>query len=389
MPFMDLAAQRRRIGARMDQAIARVLEHGRFVLGPEVEQLERKLEAFTGARHCITCANGTDALILALLARSIGPGDAVLVPAFTFVATAEAVARVGATPVMVDVEADSFNIDASRLLRAVTVARAKQLRPRAVIAVDLFGQPADYDALRQFAADNEMTLIADAAQSFGASRGGRKVGTLAEITTTSFYPSKPLGCYGDGGAIFTEDDELAERLRSLGCHGQTGTGRDHGLVGMNSRLDSIQAAVLIEKLEVFQPEIHARNAIANAYSSALEGVVRCPRIADEVTSVWAQYTVVVDDGRDTLVRDCNAAGVPTAIHYAKPLHALSAYRDFPRASDELPVAAWLSCHVVSLPMHADLSEADQSRVTEAVVAAVRRAKRRKKDALDPQPALPD
>ncbi len=371
----------------MDQAVARVLEHGRFVLGPEVEDLERKLEAFCGARHCVTCANGTDAIILALLTKSIGPGDAVLVPAFTFVATAEAVVRVGATPVMVDVEPDSFNIDATRLSRAITAARRKRLKPRAVIAVDLYGKPADYDVLGRFAADNELTLIADAAQSFGASRGGRNVGQLAHITTTSFYPSKPLGCYGDGGAIFTDDDGVAERLRSLRSHGQSARGRDHDVVGMNSRLDSIQAAILIEKLRDFPAEIEARNAVARAYAAVLGGVVRCPQIAKGETSVWAQYTIIVENDRDALVRDCNAAGVPTAIHYAVPLHALSAYRNFPRANNELPVAEWLSRHVVSLPMHADLGEVDQSRVTDAIVAAVRRIKRRKKDVLDPQPAL--
>jgi dTDP-4-amino-4,6-dideoxygalactose transaminase len=389
LPFIDLAAQRRRIGKRVDRAIARVMQHGKFILGPEVETLERNLEDFSGARHCITCANGTDALILSLLAHSIGPGDAVLVPTFTFLATAEAVVRVGATPILMDVDRDSFHLDLASLSLALSAARRHKLRPRAVIVVDLFGQPASYAAVRRQAAEHGLVVVADAAQSFGASRNGSMVGTLADITTTSFYPSKPLGCYGDGGAIFTDDDDKADRIRALRGHGQSTRSGDTSLIGMNSRLDTLQAAVLLEKLRIFPAELEARNAVARVYAAALQGVVRCPKISAKATSVWAQYTVIVEEDRDALVRACAAAGIPTAVHYAKPVHLLEAYCDFPRATADLPVAEWLSRHVVCLPMHPYLGQADRLRVTKAVVAAVGRPLRRKIHVLDPQPALPD
>lgn len=389
LQFIDLAAQRRRIGARMDRAIARVMLHGKFVLGPEVEALERKLEAFSGARHCITCANGTDALILALLAQSIGPGDAVLVPTFTFLATAEAVVRVGATPILVDVDQEGFHLDATSLALGLNVARRHKLKAKAVIVVDLFGQPASYSTVRRLAAEHGLVVIGDAAQSFGASRNGRMVGTLADITTTSFYPSKPLGCYGDGGAIFTNDDEQADRIRTLRGHGQSGRFRDVSLIGMNSRLDTIQAAVLLEKLRVFPAEIEARNALARAYIEAIQGFVRCPQLPARTTSVWAQFTVVVEGDRDAFVRTCSDAGIPTAVHYATPVHMLTAYRDFPRATEDLPVAEWLSRRVVSLPMHPYLGRADRLRVTNAVIAAAGRPVRRRSHVFDPQPAVSD
>jgi dTDP-4-amino-4,6-dideoxygalactose transaminase len=366
--FIDLLAQRRRLGPRIDRAVARVLDHGRFVLGPEVNELEERLQAFSGARHCITCANGTDALELALSAMQIGPGDAVVVPAFSYVATAEAVVRVGATPVFADVDAETFNLCPESAEAAIRAAKDLGLSVRCIMPVDLFGQPADYAAIHQLAETYDLKVLADAAQSFGATWRGRKVGSLADVTTTSFYPAKPLGCYGDGGAIFTNDATLASLLRSLRCHGQSGSGFAH--VGRNSRLDTIQAAVLIEKLSAFEGEIEARNVAAGRYAEGLPAGVIAPKIAAESESVWAQYTVKVPGGRDDLAAACRAAGVPIAIHYTTPLHRLPPYRAFPTAAPQLNTADALSRDVLSLPMHADLDERTQNRVIDAVREAV-------------------
>jgi dTDP-4-amino-4,6-dideoxygalactose transaminase len=368
--FIDLSAQRRRLGARIERAIARVLAHGRFILGPEVNELEERLQAFSGARHCITCANGTDALELALSAMQIGPGDAVIVPAFSFVATVEAVARVGATPVFADVDAETFNLCPESAETAIRAAKALGLSVRCVMPVDLFGQPADYDAIQGLAETHGLSVLADAAQSFGATWRGRRVGALAEVTTTSFYPAKPLGCYGDGGAIFTDDAALAAMLRALRCHGQVVPGGAFARIGRNSRLDTIQAAVLIEKLSAFEEEIASRNIAARRYAERLPAGVIAPKVAAGALSVWAQYTVKVLSDRDGVAASCRASGVPIAIHYATPLHRAPAYRHFPTAAPELKTADALSNAVLSLPMHADLDEATQERVIEAMRGAV-------------------
>ena len=371
--FIDLAAQYRRIGDRVERAIGAVLEHGQYILGPEVTELERRLAAFCGAGHCIACANGTDALLLVLMAEGIGPGDAVFVPAFTFVATAEVVVLAGATPVFVDVRADSFNLDPESLEAAIGEAKRIGLRPRCVIPVDLYGQPADCQAIGRVAEANDLVMLADAAQSFGASLNGQKVGTLAAYTATSFYPSKPLGGYGDGGAIFTDDDAKAKLLRAIRCHGRHQDGSECGQVGLNSRLDAIQAAILLEKLLVFPEEIVARQASAERYGEGLGAAVQVPKLMAGATSVWAQYTIVTER-RDELAKACREAGVPTAIHYASPLHVLPAYRQFPMAPSGLSQAAWLAGHVISLPMHAYLTEETQDLVIDAVRDAVRSLK---------------
>ncbi len=368
--FIDLAAQRRRLGPRIDRAIARVLEHGRFILGPEVVELEDRLQAFSGARHCITCANGTDAIELALSAMNIGPGDAVVVPAFSYVATVEAVARVGATAVFADVDAQSFNLCPESTETAIRAAKDLGLSVRCIMPVDLFGQPADYSAIYRLAETHELKVLADAAQSFGATWRGRRVGSLADVTTTSFYPAKPLGCYGDGGAIFTNDAALASLLRSLRCHGQSGPSGAFEHVGRNSRLDTIQAAVLIEKLSAFEGEIEARNEAAKRYADRLPAPVVVPQIAAGNQSVWAQYTVKIPAGRDDVVASCRAAGVPIAVHYATPLHQVPAYRRLPRAAPQLKTAEALARDVLSLPMHSDLDEATQGRVVDAIREAV-------------------
>jgi dTDP-4-amino-4,6-dideoxygalactose transaminase len=370
IPFIDVAAQRRRLGRSIDDSVARVLAHCQFIQGPEVRTLEADLAAFCGARHVIACSSGTDALLLILMAWEIGPGDAVICPTFTFHATAEMVALLGATPVLADVQADTFNIDPESLQRAVATAKRLGLKPRAVIPVDLFGLPDDHDAIASIAAEHGLFVLDDAAQSFGASYRGRKLGALATATATSFFPAKPLGCYGDGGAVFTDDDALAARIKSLRIHGEGVDKYDPVRIGINGRLDTIQAAVLIEKLKIFPEEIIARDKIAARYSAALADVAIVPRVGNESTSVWAQYTIRLAPGRrDALAAALKAEGIPTAIYYAKPLHRQQAYSGCPVADGGAPVSDRLAEEVISLPMHAYLEPAVQDRI----VAAVKRA----------------
>jgi dTDP-4-amino-4,6-dideoxygalactose transaminase len=368
IPFIDLQAQRARLGRRVEERIERVLAHGAFIMGPEVGELERRLAAFAGVRHCITCANGTDGLQMALRARDIGPGDAVIVPAFTFVAAAEAVSLVGATPVFADVREEDFNLDPLSIAPAIAAARSAGLRPAGIIAVDLFGQPADYASLETIAAEQGLFLIADAAQSFGAALHGERVGRFGHVTATSFFPSKPLGCYGDGGALFTDDDELAAVMRSLRQHGQGSDRYDHQRVGLNGRLDSIQAAVLLAKLELFEQEIVARQEIAGRYDGALASHANLPRVRAGALSVWAQYTIRVVD-RDRVAEALKADGIPTAIHYPRPLHHQPAYAGFPIAGSGLARSEKLAGEVLSLPMHAYLDGVTQDHI----VASLRRA----------------
>jgi dTDP-4-amino-4,6-dideoxygalactose transaminase len=370
--FIDLAAQRRRLGSRIDEAVARVLAHGQYILGPEVTELEKKLAEFSGAKHAITCANGTDAIHLVLMALGVGPGDAVFVPGFTFVATAEVVGLVGASPVFVDVDRDTFNMSLESLAAAIPEAKRQGLTPKAVIAVDLYGQPADYAAIHKMAGEHGLAVIADGAQSFGGAFEGKRVGALAPYTTTSFYPAKPLGCYGDGGAIFTNDDEGAELLKSLRFHGKGDHQYNNVRIGMNSRLDTIQAAILLPKLEIFADEVAAREAVANRYSKALDGATKVPLIRNGAQSAWAQYTIVADN-RDGMVAACKASGVPTAIHYPIPLHMQIGYKSFPRAPGGLPNCEWLASRVVSLPMHPYLDAPTQDRIIAVVRGALKGA----------------
>ncbi len=371
LALMDLAAQRARIAGRIDAAIQRVLAHGQYIMGPEVAAFEAGLARFTGAKHVVTCANGTDAIAMVLMAKGIGPGDAVFVPAFTFVATAEPVASLGATPVFVDVEEDSFNLDPAQLDAAVAHAQSLGLKPRAVIPVDLFGLPADYRRIEVVAARHGFEVIADAAQSTGARLDNRSVGTLAPVTTTSFFPSKPLGCYGDGGAIFTDDDELAALLRSIRFHGRGTHKYDNVRIGLNSRLDTIQAAILIEKLAIFAEEIEARGRVAARYTAGLTGVARTPRPSNGATSVWAQYTLRFAAGeRDAVAARLKTLGVPTAVYYPMPLPRQTGYGRYPSAPGGTPVSDRLAAKVLSLPMHAYLDDGDIDRVVAAVRSAV-------------------
>jgi dTDP-4-amino-4,6-dideoxygalactose transaminase len=371
IPFINVAAQRRRLGGAVDEAIARVLDHCQFVMGPEVRSFEADLAAFCGARHAISCSSGTDALLLVLMAKGIRPGDAVICPTFTFCATAEVVALVGATPVFADVDAATFNLDVKSLTRAVATAKRAGLNPKAVIPVDLFGQPADHDAIAAIAEAEHLFVLDDAAQAFGATYKGRKLGTLALATATSFFPAKPLGCFGDGGAILTDDDELAEILRSLRLHGQ-GTDRyDNVRIGITGRLDTIQAAVLIEKLKIFPEEITARDRAAQRYAAGLADAAIVPAVAAGSTSVWAQYTIRLAPGRrDKLAAALKAQGIPTAVYYPRPLHRLEAYKNFPVAEGGVPVSDRLAEEVISLPMHAYLDAPTQDRIIDAVRGAL-------------------
>jgi dTDP-4-amino-4,6-dideoxygalactose transaminase len=371
IPFIDVAAQRRRLGRSVDEAIARVLGHCQFILGPEVRALEVKLAEFCGARHVVSCASGTDALVLVLMAQGIGPGDAVICPSFTFTATAEVVVLVGATPVFADVEQASFNLDPASLKLACAAAREAGLRPKAVIPVDLFGQPADYDRIMPVAEAEGLFVLDDAAQAFGATYKNRRVGALAPATATSFFPAKPLGCYGDGGAVITEDEELAQVLRSLRVHGEGSGKYDCVRVGLNGRLDTIQAAVLMEKLRIFPEEILARERVARRYSAGLADVATIPRLASGSSSVWAQYTIRLASGRrDGLAAALKAQGIPTAIHYPVPLHRQQPYQRFPLALGGAPVSERLAEEVISLPMHAYLDESTQDRIIEATRRAL-------------------
>jgi dTDP-4-amino-4,6-dideoxygalactose transaminase len=378
LPFIDVAAQRRRLGSAIDEAVARVLTSCQFILGPEVRALESELAAFCGARHAITCSSGTDALRLVLMAWGIGPGDAVICPTFTFCATAEVPALCGATPVLADVDAETFNLDPSSVERAIATAKKRGLKPRAIIPVDLFGQPADHDAIAAIAAAHDLFILDDAAQSFGATYKGRQLGAVLPgakpgtvATATSFFPAKPLGCYGDGGAVFTDDDDLAARIRSIRVHGEGVDKYDAAHIGLAARLDTIQAAILLEKLKIFPQEIAARNQAAERYAAGLAGVAIVPRVAKERTSVWAQYTIRLTPGRrDALAAALKQQGIPTAIYYAKPLHRQAAYRDYPVAEGGLPVSERLAEEVISLPMHAYLDDATQDRIIAAVVRAL-------------------
>ena len=371
IPFIDVAAQRRRLGAAIDTAIARVLGHCQFILGPEVRTFEAELATFCGAKHAVSCASGTDALQLVLMAKGIGPGDAVICPTFTFCATAEVVALVGATPVFVDVDAATFNIDAKGIAGAVAVAKRAGLTPKAVIPVDLFGLAADHAAVATAAEAENLFILDDAAQGFGATFNNRRLGSFGHATATSFFPAKPLGCYGDGGAVLTDDAELAHTIESLRVHGYGSDRYDNVRIGLTSRLDTIQAAVLIEKLKIFPDEIAARDVVARRYAEGLSDVVTVPTVPAGSTSVWAQYTIrVAGGGREKFAAALKAEGIPTAIYYPIPLHRQQAYKHFPVGEGGVVVSDRLAAEVISLPMHAYLDAATQGRIIDAVRRAL-------------------
>lgn len=368
MQFIDLAAQQANIRANIDARIAAVLDHGSYIMGPEVTELEHALSAFCGAKNTLTCANGTDALQLALMALDVSVGDAVFCPAFTFAATAEVIPSTGGTPVFVDIDPATFNISAASLMRAISYAREQRLTPKAVIAVDLFGLPADYDTLDEICSSNGMQLIADSAQGFGGVYKTRKTGTIGDIATTSFFPAKPLGCYGDGGAVFTPDDRLAGKLASLRLHGKGRHKYDCDRIGMNSRLDTVQAAILCEKLTIFPDELKRRNEIATRYSAALAHILTVPYVPEGLVSTWAQYTVRTPEGirREDLIAAMNAENIPIGVYYPKPLHRQKAYATFARDPVGLAGCEDAAANVFSLPMHPYLTDQDQTKVIQVL-----------------------
>ncbi|MGN5145018.1 DegT/DnrJ/EryC1/StrS family aminotransferase [Aeromonas veronii] len=359
MQFIDLVAQQVRIKDKIDAAIQTVLQHGTYILGPEVAELEQKLAEFTGTKHCITVANGTDALQIAQMAFGIGPGDEVITPGFTYIATAETVALLGAKPVYVDVCPKTYNLDPTKLEAAITP------NTKAIIPVSLYGQCADYDAINTIAAKYNIPVIEDAAQSFGASYKGKRSCNLTTVACTSFFPSKPLGCYGDGGAIFTNDDELALIMRQIARHGQDRR-YHHIRVGVNSRLDTLQAAILLPKLEIFSEELELRNQVANMYTSLLNdvGCYTTPFVETHNTSSWAQYTIRVKK-REEVQKRLQEAGIPTAVHYPIPLNKQPAVAD---NHIQLPIGDEIAEDVISLPMHPYIKETELNLIVDTLKA---------------------
>jgi dTDP-4-amino-4,6-dideoxygalactose transaminase len=372
MQFIDLKTQYEFLKADIDQRIEAVLEKQAFIQGPDVQELELKLAEFCGAKRVVSCANGTDALQLAMMALNIGVGDAVFVPSFTYTATAEVILLLGASPIFVDSDPLTFNLDYDSVEAAIQRVKAEgRLRLAAVLTVDLFGQPVDYDRVRKIADAHGMAFISDAAQGFGASFNGRRVGGgIADVTTTSFFPAKPLGCYGDGGAVFTDNDQVADTIRSICLHGKGQEKYDVVRVGVNSRLDTLQAAILVPKLAIFPDELEKRHAVAQAYSLSLGNFVETPLLPSEDDRfAWAQYTIKVDN-RDKVQAHLKANGVPSNVYYPRPMHLQPAYLEFGDGIGSLPVGEKLSQEVLSLPMHPYLTDGEVDQVCAAVIAAV-------------------
>ncbi|MDG2426890.1 MAG: DegT/DnrJ/EryC1/StrS aminotransferase family protein [Acidimicrobiales bacterium] len=366
LPFIDLAAQRQKLGKRIDERIKTVLDHGSYLMGPEIEILEQVLVGRSGRRHCISCASGTDALQMAMMALGVGPGDRVIVPDFTFIATAEAVRLVGAQPVFADIDAMSYCLS---LDSVESIFEDDDSTIVGVITVDLFGHPSQSRQIEDLAGSRGAWLIVDAAQSFGATRGGESCLAPGVMSTTSFYPSKPLGGYGDGGAIFCDDDGLAGDLRSIRVHGSGEVAGSHDRLGITGRLDTIQAAVLLTKLEVFDQELECRQKIASRFGQALGESIRVPSVEDGATSVWAQYTVEVDD-RDEIRQFLNEVGIPTCVFYPRRVSTNLPYRSFELAPDGVPVAERATSRVMSLPMHPYLTDSDQDRIVSELLQAL-------------------
>ena len=364
IPFIDLKSQQSRIRDKVEAGFTAVLDHGAYIMGPEVGALETRLADWSGAKHNIACSSGTDALLLALSGLQLQPGDGVIVPSFTFAASAEVMPVMGAVPVFAEVEPDSFNLDPNKLDAALDSARQADVNVVGIIGVGLFGQPANYPAIMDFAAHHDLWVIDDAAQSFGASWHGTSVGRLAHVTCTSFFPAKPLGCYGDGGAVFTNDDKIAEIIRSCRVHGMGKTKYDNIRIGMTGRLDTMQAVVLDAKLDIFADELSARQTVADRYASMLGNLLEVPSLSAGATSSWAQYTVKLPQGtdRDAVSAKLGEAGVPTAIYYPIPMHQQPPYQHYPVSADGLAVTHDLCDRVLALPMHPYLAEVAQTTI---------------------------
>jgi UDP-2-acetamido-2-deoxy-ribo-hexuluronate aminotransferase len=366
MQFIDLAAQQKRIRGAIEAGFKKILDHGQYILGPEIRELEEKLSVYVGVSHAVSVASGTDALLMPLMAENIGPGDAVFTTTFTFIATAEVIRLLGATPVFVDINRETFNIDPEGLEKAILRVRSeKKLTPRGIIPVDLFGQPADYRAIQAIADRHHLFVLEDAAQSFGASQHGKKAGALARIAGTSFFPAKPLGCYGDGGMIFTDDRDVCDRLLSIRVHGQGADKYTNVRIGINGRMDSMQAAVLLAKMSIFPEEIEMRQEIAARYDRLLAGSVAVPKVLKDNVSAWAQYSVL-HPHRDKVIQKLGEAGIPTAIYYPIPLHLQEAFAGLGYKKSDFPVAEKIAGEIFSLPMHPYLDKKSQDKITEVI-----------------------
>lgn len=369
MQFIDLTAQQARIKDKLDTRIQNVLKHGCFIMGPEVRELEEKLSAFCGAKHSITCANGTDAIQIALMALDVKKTDAIFVPSFTFASTIEVVPLTGATPIMVDTDRDTFNMNPESLKRCIALAKELGLNPAVVIPVDLFGLPADYDTINEIARNENLKVISDSAQGFGGTIKGKMTGMFADITTTSFFPAKPLGCYGDGGAIFTNDDGLADLMRSIRVHGKGAEKYDNVRIGVNSRLDTLQAAILLEKLAIYPDEIESRQQAAMRYNTLLAKHFATPYIPENHTSVWAQYSIKTDpSSRDYLSAKLKKEGIPTMVYYPKPLHEQTAYKSYPRDPQGMANSEAVPKEVLCLPMHPYLDGQTQNKIANSLIS---------------------
>ena len=380
MEFIDLAAQQKRISEKIETNFKKVLRHGKYIMGPEIKQIEEALSHYVGVKHAISCASGTDALLMALMAYDIGPGDAVFTTPFTFIATAEVISLLGATPVFADIDSGTFNIDPQKLEEAVHTLKKRSnggtaLRPKAVITVDLFGLTADYDVISSIVKKHNLLLIEDAAQSFGAEYKGKKSCCFGNVACTSFFPAKPLGCYGDGGMCFTDDDHTAEVLRSIRVHGQGGHKYDNVRIGVNGRLDTLQAAILLAKFEIFEEEIELRNQVANRYTDFLtrHSSLVTPLVPDGTKSTWAQYSLLAvnEKHREALQTGLNKAGVPTAIYYPKPLHLQDTFAFLGNKKGDFPVSEAVAGQIFSLPMHPYLTPEDQGKIAHVLNSLVK------------------
>jgi UDP-2-acetamido-2-deoxy-ribo-hexuluronate aminotransferase len=369
MDFIDLKTQQKSILPAITERIQRVLAHGQYIMGPEVKELEERLAAYVGVKHVVACSSGTDALLMPLMAYGVGPGDAIITTPFTFIATAEVIQLLGATPVFVDIDPKTFNIDPAALLQAIAGLsqnpKTASLQPRGIIPVDLFGQPADYDAINAIAKQYNLFVIEDAAQSFGATYKARKACSLADVAATSFFPAKPLGGYGDGGAVFTDDDGLAEVLRSIRNHGQGRDKYENVRIGLNGRLDTLQAAILLVKMDIFDQEVEARQMVAGRYSQGLQDLVTVPSVLPHCTSAWAQYSVLSDQ-RSIMQSKLRAVDIPTAVYYPLPLHLQGAFAQLGHCPGDFPISESIAESIFSLPMHPYLEAAQQNTIIEAL-----------------------
>jgi UDP-2-acetamido-2-deoxy-ribo-hexuluronate aminotransferase len=368
LKFIDLSSQQKKIRPSLDKRFKNIMDHGKYIMGPEVFEVEEKLADYVGVKHCISCSSGTDALLIPLLARGIGIGDAIITTPFTYIATAEVIALLGATPIFCDIYPKTFNIDPSALDKAYNEALSKGLKPKVIIPVDLFGLPARYRLIKQFAKDKNLFVLEDAAQGFGGSINGKKAGSFGDVAATSFFPAKPLGCYGDGGAIFTNDDELAIKMQSIRVHGSGQDKYDNVRIGINGRLDTFQAAVILEKLKIFEDEIHSRNKIAEVYSRKLTRKVIKPHIPTNYISSWAQYSIICDNKsmRDMIIKSLSYNKIPSMIYYRIPLHLQKVFKYLKYNINDFPISENISNKILSLPMHPYLTKTDQNRIIETL-----------------------